>query len=308
MRDANIKKPILVLGPSSNKEQLKEAAAADITLTISYFDVLKTILQSRFALNFHIKIDTGMHRQGLYLEDLPKAIKSIKGSNSKNCLKGLYTHFAAAKDVTYPQYTLRQLETFKKAHHLFAKAGFKNLMLHAAATGGTILHPQTHFDMVRVGIGLYGLWPTKEMEIQHPLIWKRKIDLKPVLSWRAIISEVKKFKTGDFIGYDLTEKVLTGTNGAIIPIGYWHGFPRVLSGSGLVLVKGRFAKVIGRVSMDLTTIGLPRDLKIKSGTIATLLGKSGREEISAQRLAELEGTSHYEAITRLNPLIKKFIV
>ena len=75
-----------------------------------------------------------------------------------------------------------------------------------------------------------------------------------------------------------------------------------------MLVKGRFAKVIGRVSMDLTTIGLPRDLKIKSGTIATLLGKSGREEISAQRLAELEGTSHYEAITRLNPLIKKFIV
>lgn len=308
LRDASIKKPILVLGPSSTREQLKEAGIADIILTISNLDALKTLLRNKLAPDFHLKIDTGMHRQGFYLADLLIALRLIRSSKLKSRLKGIYTHFAAAKDITYPDYTLRQLDKFKNAADLCRKAGFKDLIYHTAATGGTTLHHQTHFDMVRVGIGLYGYWPTKEIETQHSLIWKRKLLLKPVLSWRAIISEVKKFNPGDFIGYDLTEKVLTKTTGAIIPIGYWHGFPRTLSSIGLVLIDGQFAKVMGRVSMDLITVGLPHGLKIKAGAIATLIGKDGKKEISAQKLAELEKTSHYEAITRLNPLIKKIVV
>ncbi len=308
LRNANIKKPILVLGPSSTNEQLKLARITGITLTVSNFDVLKTLLRNRFAPDFHLKIDTGMHRQGFYLGDLPNALRLIKKSKLKNCLKGIYTHFAAAKDVTYPDYTLRQLKEFKNAIDLCRKAGFKGLIHHAAATGGAILYPQTHFDIVRVGIGLYGYWPTKEIEAQHPLIWKRKLSLKPVLSWRAIVSEIKKFNPGDFIGYDLTEKILTKTKGGIIPIGYWHGFPRILSSAGLVLIGGRFAKVLGRVSMDLIAVDLPLESKIKAGAIATLIGKDGKKEITAQKLAELEETSHYETITRLNPLIKKYLI
>lgn len=310
LRLAEIKKPIISLGPTM-PVLLESAKQNRIILTISNFDFLKAILVSPFEIDFHLKIDTGMHRQGFYLKDIPKIIKLLKLKKnihlSKN-LKGLCTHFAAAKDITYPNYTLNQISEFVKAADFFKKAGFKNLDLHAAATGGTVLYPKSHFDIVRVGIGLYGYWPTKEIEREHFLVWGKKVDLKPVLEWKSIISEIKDLKKGDFVGYDLTEKISRDLKEAIIPIGYWHGLPRSLSGKGRILVQGKFAKILGRVSMDLINVSLPDNLKIKPGERATLIGKDKNLFIGADELAEYEGTIHYEILTRLNPLIKRIVV
>ncbi len=304
LRREGIKKPILVLGPTL-AELAKEAAGKEITLSISNFEILKHLSQTKNPPKFHIKIDTGMSRQGFFLEDIPKAI-SFLGHQSlvlSQHLAGLYTHFASAKDTNYPTYTDRQFEIFNKAVKFFEKAGYKNLVKHVSATGGVMINPKYHLDAVRVGIGLYGLWPAKELELQL----RNKIHLKPILSWKTIISEVKNIPTGQFVGYDLVERVSRPTKIAVLPIGYWHGLPRILSTTGEVLINGRRARILGRVSMDLTVVDAT-GIKCQVGDIATLIGHDQNDEISAYEFAaKAGGASHYEIVTRLNPLMERII-
>jgi len=322
LRHAGIKKPILVLG-STLASRYVEASRENIIVTVSNREAFAAIAREKNPPQFHIKIDSGMHRQGFYVEEIPKILALLKSrSVLRPALKGIYTHFASAKDINYPGYTDDQLKKYEKAVALFEKAGFKNMTKHAAATGGTLINKKYHFDAVRIGIGLYGLWPSKELEVQL----SEKIILKPVLSWRTRISEVKKLQKGDYVGYDLTERVPRATTMAVLPIGYWHGFPRALSSLGEVLVRGERARVLGRVSMDITTIALPdggaktKKSSIKPGDIATLIGKAGRstgrsgsvrgdsDEIFAWEPSQKAGTTHYEFLTRLNPLMERVII
>jgi alanine racemase len=302
LRKAGIKKPILVLGytlPSLYPAAVKNR----ITITISNNDALRELIRAKVTPEFHIKIDTGMHRQGFYVEDLPRAIKIITGKKeARSKLAGIYTHFASAKDLNYPTYTERQFAKFEKAVKLFLKAGFKNLIKHAAATGGTLINPKYHLDAVRVGIGLYGLWPSKELEVQLG----HKIKLHPVLAWRAVVSEVKPLKAGDYVGYDMSERVPKDAKMAILPLGYWHGFPRALSSVGEALVNGRRARVLGKVSMDVTAIATAG--RVRPGDIATIIGRDAGEEIFAWEPAQKTGTIHYEFLTRLNPLMERVLV
>ncbi|OGY66266.1 MAG: alanine racemase, partial [Candidatus Harrisonbacteria bacterium RIFCSPLOWO2_02_FULL_41_11] len=303
LRQNSVKKSILVLGPTM-PHFLKDAAQNELTVTISNFDALAYFAKSKHKPFFHLKIDTGMHRQGFYFKNLPQVIKIIRNSKLeiRNCLKGVYTHFASAKDLNYPAYTDWQFANFNKAAVLFEKRGFKKLIKHAAATGGTLINDKYHLDAVRTGIGLYGLWPSKELSLQ-----RQDLRFKPALSWHTIISEIKTVKKGDFIGYDLIERANKPILMAILPIGYWHGFPRALSGIGEVLIRGIRAKILGRVSMDLVVVNVS-GISCKAGDKATIIGKQKGEEISAFDAAQKLNTIHYELITRINPLIKRIIV
>jgi len=303
LRKEGIKKPILVLGPTLGN-RLGEAAVNDITISISNFDALKALAKIKTPPEFHVKIDTGMHRQGFYLNDLPRAIKFLKNRNHnlKPALEGIYTHFASAKDINYPTFTDGQFVKFQKAVKLFERAGFKNLVRHCAATGAALINKKYHLDAVRLGIGLYGLWPSRELEVQLA----SRIHLQPVLSWRAVISEIKNLKVEDYVGYDLVERASRDTKMAVIPIGYWHGYPRSLSSIGEVIVNGRRSKVLGRVSMDLLTVDVG-GIRCKVGDAATLIGRDGGAEISASEIAQKSGTTHYEFLTRLNPLMERIV-
>ena len=309
LRSVGIKKPILVLGPTLSIEEIKIATDNNIEITISTFETLKQVIHTKESPMYHIKIDTGMHRQGFFPNDIKKVIEFIKKNELSGKLKGAYTHFSSAKDVTYPHYTNKQIEEFKKVQTVFKRFGFGKIMFHACGTGGTILYPQAHFDMVRIGIGLYGYWPSKESKIQHSLILKKKLSLKPVLGWYSKISEIKKLKNGDFVGYDLAEKIECDTRVAMLPIGYWHGFSRALSHKGQVLVNGQKCKVIGRVSMDLIIIGCG-DLNTNVGDIVTLIGKSGNKVLTADDQMDIADTViyTYEILTTINPLIKRVVV
>lgn len=316
LRENGIKKPILVLGPTLPPNSLADAFKHKITLTISNWEALERLAKSRYKPGFHLKIDTGMHRQGFYFEDLKKAVKLI--TNYQLPITGVYTHFASAKDLNYPTFTDFQFHAFKKAVKILERAGCKNLIKHASATGGTLISQEYHLNAVRVGIGLYGLWPSKELEIQlRRPAWgrspdprasglSRKIRLQPVLSWHSVVSEVKNIPKGDYIGYDLVERASKPTKIAIIPIGYWHGFDRGLSSIGEVLVGGKRARVLGRVSMDLIVVDVT-GINCKTGAKATIIGRQGREEITAAEMAQKIGTAHYEIITRINPLIERVI-
>jgi len=300
LRKEGIKKPILVLGYTL-PHRFGEAAAKGITITISNRESLDALRRAKKKPFYHLKVDSGMHRQGFYPEEIPGIIEYL----DKN-LSGIYSHFASAKDMENTaqwDYTEKQFDNFKKAFKLLENAGFTKLTRHISATAGTIVSPEYRLDAVRVGIGLYGLWPSRELEKK----FSRKIKLKPVLSWRTIISEIKTAKPGGYIGYDMTEKVTKPTTYALLPLGYWHGISRSLSGKGMVLINGKRARILGRVSMDMVVVDVS-GISCKTGDTATIIGKSGNDEILARDIAELSGTSHYEFLTRLNPLMEKIIV
>lgn len=300
LRQNNIKKPILVLGPTL-PGLFKEAFDQKIAITISTWDALRKLTGIQSRPEIHLKVDTGMHRQGFYVEELADVADFIK--KSKISLGGIYTHFASAKDLNYPTFTDLQFHQFKKGLNVLSRLGFRDLIRHAAATGATLISQEYHLDMVRIGIGLYGLWPSKELEVQLG----GKFKFEPVLSWHAQISEIKNLKAGDYIGYDLAERVYKPTKMAILPIGYWHGFDRGLSSIGEVLISGERARVLGRVSMDLIVVDAT-GIKCKIGDRATIIGRQKNQEISAPEMASKINTSHYEVVTRINPLIERIIV
>ena len=303
LRKSGIKKSILVLGHTL-PERLKEIAAYDISMTVSSFAALEAFkkIKKDFP-KIHLKIDTGMHRQGFFVKELPEIVLFLKNKLPKVKVEGLYTHFAAAKDPASLYDTNRQIGEFKKAVKIIEDGGFKPIK-HAAATSGAVLFPNAHFDMARIGIGLYGLWPSSEIRSA----FSNKIKLAPVLSWRTIIGEIKEVKKGERVGYDFTEQLSRSSRIAILPIGYWHGYPRALSSIGHVLIHGQHAKVLGRVSMDMTVVDVSNIKNVKVGDIVTLIGKDGKEAISAEELAEISGTINYEFITRINPLIERVYI
>jgi len=301
LRQEGIQNQILVLG-STLSSRLAEAAEKNVAITISNFESLRFLEKAKGKPAFHIKIDTGMHRQGFLPPETSKLIKTLK--NFKLAPQGIYTHFASAKDIAYPTYTLEQYKKFNDAALEFRNSGFTNLIRHASASGGTLLFPQTHANLVRIGMGLYGYFPSLESKTQRG----EEVLLKPVLSWRTLISEIKKIPKGSYVGYDLTERVGKDTRTAILPIGYWHGYDRGLSGIGETLVRGKRAKVLGRVSMDMIVVDVTNIPGAKIGDEVVLIGKQGQETIGADELALKIGTTQYEFLTRINPLIKKLVV
>jgi alanine racemase len=301
LRKNGIEKPILVLGYTLS-EMIERAVANNISLSISSFSALNTLIKLKLKkpVKIHIKVDTGMHRQGFLLNESNKLIEKLQANKKKIIVEGLFTHFASAKNPSFPSYTLKQIEMFNHWKGIFKNNGF-NPICHASASAGVILFPQAQFDMVRIGAGFYGIWPSTETKSYA----ESKFKLQPVLSWRTILAEIKNLPKGSQIGYDCAETLEKDSVIGICPIGYWHGYPRNLSSIGKVLIKGHKTKILGRISMDMIIIDLTGIKNIKVGDEVTLIGRDGKEEIGLEEVAMLADTSTYEIADRLNPLIER---
>ncbi len=292
LRKNGIKKPILVLGYTL-PEMLIEAIEYNLEITVSSFETFKEIKkQNLHEIKIHIKVDTGMGRHGFLLDQKAKVMKEIKGLN----IVGIYTHFSSAKNPSFPQYTKNQFTLFQEWIDLCKKNNL-NPLKHACATSGTILFPEYHLDMVRIGIGMYGIWPSHEVKE----FINDRFKLLPILTWKTIVSEVKELSAGSKIGYDGIETLERQTKIVMCPIGYWHGYPRALSSIGKVLINGKKCKVLGRVCMDIIIVDISEVKNIKTGNEVTLIGK----EISAEYVSTVLEGSPYELLTRINPLIKR---
>jgi alanine racemase len=290
LREGGIRKPILVLGYSS-EEEWQEAAESGITVSVASLSSLQGICTLSNSPEFHLKVDTGMRRQGILPDEAGEAAEIVK--NKKGRITGIFTHFASAKDINYPGFTDSQVAAFNKAEKKFRDAGF-DLVRHVSATAGTLISEKYRFDIVRAGIGLYGYYPSKELEVQLG-----DIGLRPVMKWKSRISEVKNAKKGDYVGYDLTERLMDDCSIAVVPVGYWHGLPRGLSGIAEFTVNGERCKIIGRISMDMTVIRVPAGTKIGDEVVVM---------DDAAAFSRLLGGSHYEVITRINPAIRRVLV
>ncbi|MDP3013332.1 MAG: alanine racemase, partial [Candidatus Subteraquimicrobiales bacterium] len=211
-------------------------------------------------------------------------------------VEGIFTHFALA-DNSQSSYTQVQFEKFKKLISELENKGFKIPIKHAANSAATMLFKETHLDMVRIGIALYGL---------HPSSSTRKIlDLKPVLIWKAKVSFVKTLEAGEGVSYGLTYRVPKKTQIATIPLGYADGYTRLLSNKSEVLVNGKRAPVVGNICMDHLMINVGNIPDVVKGTEVVLIGKQKNEEISSDEIASILGTINYEVVCMINRRIPR---
>jgi alanine racemase len=302
LRKNSIKTPIMVFGYVS-PAYFNEAIKKNISITISSLASLKALTNLKTKsqkIKIHIKADTGLGRQGF----LPNQMKEVISFLKKHPLievEGIYTHLAVGENPKEHAYTAMQTKELLKWDKVLRDEGYKPIR-HICATSSTMLNPECHFDMVRVGIGMYGLWPSRETKDEVG----KKYKLHPVLSWKAIITDLKRLPKDTRIGYDLTEKLSRNSLLAVVPVGYWHGYPRLLSGKGVFNVKGKKVKLIGRVSMDMIVLDVTNVPNVKVGDEVAIIGGDSGHYAEADMMAQDSDTINYEITTRINPIIKRF--
>ena len=267
------------------------------------------------APRLHLKIETGLNRLGFSPGDLEQV--------RLPALEGMYTHFADVEDAESHFYKT-QLARFEEARTILVARGIIPRYIHAASTAAVMQYPETHFNLARVGIGLYGLSPLIGPENSlAPLRTKSGLNsatarphlefsfptsgLTPVLSWKTRIAHIATVKKGESVGYDRAFVSDKDRRISVLPVGYSDGFDRELSGKGRVLINGVFAPVVGRVCMNMTMVDTS-EVVLAVGDEVVLIGKSHGKEVSASDVAQSFDTIHYEVVSRINPLIPRVII
>jgi alanine racemase len=292
LREAGIGAPILVLSelPRGSEE---EALRSDLTPTL-YTEAGLTALTRAAAgrrVDVHVKLDTGMHRVGLWPpEAAPDFCRRVIEAGLG--LGGLWTHFASAEsdDAT----TRGQLDRFLSAVEAVRGAGIAPGILHAANSAATLRFPQAHLDLVRPGIALYGLAAGPGLDR----------GLTPAMTLRSQVTLVKRLPAGERLSYGHRYELERDAWVATVPVGYEDGYPRLLSGRADVLIRGRRRRVAGTVTMDqlLADCG---DEEIAEGDEVVLIGSQGDERITADELAGLIGTIGYEIVTAVSERVPR---
>jgi alanine racemase len=298
LRQAGIDKPIVVLA-GAYVEQLDQFVTHDLTPVIHEIENaqrLEAAAQCRgVPLNAHLKIDTGMGRLGFLCAETDSWLPKLKKLNALK-IEGVFSHFSHAESVE-GDYTRQQLDTFERVIQLLRTQGLAPRLVHFANSAATITLPAAYFDMVRPGIMLYGVYPSPAMTSQ--------IELKPVLSWKTKILQLKNVPARTSISYGQTFITRRESLIATLPIGYADGYQRLLSNRGEVLVGGQRAPVVGRVCMDLTMIDVTDIRNVQQGDEVVLLGRQGDAEISADEMAAWANTISYEILTSIGARVPR---
>lgn len=234
--------------------------------------------------SFHLKVDSGMNRVGVRAEDAPVLAANLQLLDSVR-LEGTFTHFATA-EIPGDWDLANQLERFTEALGRMRAEGVNPGIVHAANTAATVLHPETHLDMVRCGIGIYGLHPADST--------KSGVDLVPAMSVKARISFAKRIALGEGVSYGFAYRAVSPATVATLPLGYADGVHRALSDRMEVLIGGRRCRQVGRICMDQLMVEAPEGLTVRPGDEVILVGRQGSESLTLDDLAREAGTINYE--------------
>jgi alanine racemase len=287
-------------------EHLAEAHKHAVYVTLGSWPVLEAWLVRKDRARAHLKIDSGMARQGFLADEAPKILQLLQKNGAT--LTGISTHFANVEDVTDYSYADKQLAQFGKACQIFESAGM-SLVRHAASSASAMLLVRSRFDMVRVGIAYYGFWPSQATRISFLQTNRELMDLKPVMSWRTQITGVKSVGPGSYVGYGCTYRAVREMRVAVLPVGYYEGYPRNASNHGAyVLVHGQRCPLIGRICMNMMMIDVSHVTEANVGDIVTLIGNDQADSVKAEDLASWSDTIHYEIVARLHPEIPRRLV
>ena len=302
--------PILCLGHTPPQD-FDDAVAADLRLTLYDPAAIPALAraahrQGRTA-RVHLKLETGTHRQGLEADEAV-ALARAAAAEAGVLLEGVSTHYADIEDTSDHAYAESQMARFTEGVDRITGAGARPTVRHTACSAAAILFPRTHFDMARVGIGLYGLWPSRETLVSARERGLSGFALSPVMTWKALLAQVKDVPAGGYVGYGRTWRAQRRTRIGVVPVGYFEGYSRALSSRAHVLVRGQRAPVLGRVCMNMFMVDVTDVPGAAAGDVAVLLGRDGEEAVSAEALAGWAGTIHYEITTRVNPLLPRVAV
>lgn len=301
LREHGVTKPIYVIG-YTHEGQMERFVEYDVRPTI--FTMQSALVASNAAVNMeknikiHIKIDTGMGRIGFRDDD--ESIEIIKQINklSNVEIEGIFTHFATA-DEKDKKRAKKQYDRFKNFTDKLEEQGVHIPIKHCSNSAAMMEMNYANMDCVRAGIAMYGLYPSEEVD-------KENIILTPALSFKSHIIFVKEIEKGTEISYGGTFVADKKMKVATIPVGYGDGYRRSLSNKGYVLIRGKKAPIIGRVCMDQFMVDVTEIKDVENGDLVTLIGKDGKEDISAEKLAELAGeTFNYEIVCDLGKRIPR---
>ena len=302
LREAGISAPIIVLGPSTAAEAAA-AAQLDVQITVGSLVGARsaaTAAANGRLLQVHLKVETGVNRQGVVEAELDEILPLLHGTEAIR-LVGLSSHFADIEDTTDHAFAEAQTRRYEGYRELLAARGITGLREHMSCSAAALLWERSHRAIVRVGIGAYGVWPSRETRVAVRQQGRPEPGLRPALTWKVMISQVREVPAGQTVGYGRTWKAMTDSRIAVLPVGYADGWPRALSGRGHVLVGGRRAPLVGRICMNLCMVDVTHIPEAAAGDHAVLLGRQGDETVTAEMLADLLGTIAYEVLTLPGP-------
>lgn len=298
LRKAGIRAPILILA-GVYPDQLGEILRYRLTPALYDLETLERFeskLRRRGAsLGFHLKVDTGMGRIGLLASEIDGWLPRL-GALKALQFAGLFSHFSYA-EAEEKEHTRHQLATFAGVVERLRQAGLCPPLIHMALSAAIITLPSSYFGMVRPGLILYGVYPSPAMA--------HRIALRSVLSWKTRVLQVKSLPKGSSVSYGRTFVTKRESRIATLPVGYADGYHRLLSNRGAVLVRGKRAPIVGRVCMDLTMVDVTDIRGVKQGDEVVLLGKQGRNTISADEMAAWAETISYEILTSISARVPR---
>lgn len=304
LRKSGITAPLLLFGQSL-PVYADEYIKYNLTVSVHSFDAAEALsreaVKSGSTIPVHVKADTGMGRLGM-TEDSADAADIIRriGDLPGVKVEGVYSHFANADcaDKSHAEMQLnRFLEIKEKVLSCFSRAP----LFHIANSAAVMELPESHLDMVRPGIMLYGLYPSSEMD-------RDKTELKPVMSLKSQINQIKHVGPGFTVSYGSTHVTEKASVIATVPAGYADGYSRLLSSRGEMLVKGKRAPIIGRVCMDLTMLDVSHIPDAREGDEVVLFGAQGDEFLSADEIADITGTISYEVVSAITSRVPRVYV
>jgi alanine racemase len=311
LRRAHVRRPILVLGyvPLA---ALPPAVRAGFHLSVSNRETLAALARIGRRLGrrvpVHLELETGTRRLGVVAEHLPEFAAVLHDARDALALAGVSTHFANIEDTTNHTYARAQLRAYRTGLERLATLGLRPRLRHTACSAAAILFDETHFDLVRLGISLYGHWPSRETLVSSRARRVTHLRLRPVLTWKTRVAQLQEVPVGATVGYGCSYRTTRRSRLAVLPVGYWDGYDRGLSNIGRVLVRGREAPVRGRVCMNMTMVDVTDIPGVALEDEVVLLGTQGEAQVSAEDLATLLGTIPYEVLTRINPTLPRIVV
>ncbi len=310
LREHGITCPVHVLGYVS-PTQAETVVALGLRMVVYDSEVVRRLSALASARNqsvpLHIKIETGNNRQGLLPNqalELAKLIRDLPGVE----LEGISSHYADIEDTTDHTFARSQLRRFLEMDKALRELGTPPRIRSFSNSAATILWPETRFELVRLGISLYGLWPSKETFVSAVMLGRETLDLRPALTWKCVVAQVKSVPRGEYIGYGRTFRTSHETRLAVLPVGYYDGYDRGMSNLAHVIIGDHMAPVRGRIAMNMTVVDVTDIPDVEAGSEVVLLGRRGDNVLSSELLAQWANTINYEIPTRINDRIPRVLV
>lgn len=303
---------ILIMG-YIDREDLRWAIEHDIEFFVFDIPRLEAAIETARSMNkparIHLEIDTGMNRTGLDREEFKQAVRTMRKSMEHLVFEGFCTHLAGAESIANYVRIKEQIKQYNKRYKTLVQKQLLPNTRHAACSAGVMNYARTHFDMVRVGIMQYGLWPSKETFVAYVSRQPHKSDpLQRVISWKSRLMSTHEVKAGEFVGYGTSYLADADMRIGIVPVGYSQGYNRNLSNVGRVLLRGQRVGIVGLVNMNMLLLELTASPDAEPGDEVVLIGEQGDMSVSVSSFSELSSQLNYELLTRLPHNIPRHII